>query len=167
MDNPSFVYSLYIRATPEEVWAALTQTDFIQKYFDGGGPKSDWKPGSAIAWKMDEETGYRDWGQQVLEADPPRRLVYSWHNYQPEMQKYFPWTDAQLAEYRKEPVSKVTFEVVPAIESPIRPGRTEWTKLTLVHDGFVPGSEMLNGISEGWPVIISKLKTEVEAAAER
>lgn len=162
LGQTEFVYVTYIKATPEAVWRALTETEFIQKYFDGGGPKSDWKVGSPVLWKMDEETGYRDWGQQVIEVDPPRRLSYSWHDYQPEMQKYFGWTDEQLEEMRKEPIARVTFEVEPALESPIRPGRTEWVKLTLIHDNFVPGSEMLKGISEGWPVMMSKLKTEVE-----
>lgn len=162
MGQTEFVYSIYIHATPEAVWRALTETEFIQQYFDGGGPKSDWQAGSPIAWKMDEETGYRDWDQRVLEADPPRRLTYSWHNYQPEMQKYFDWSDEQLVEMRKEPVSKVTFEIEPAVESPIRPGRIEWVKLTLTHEDFAPDSEMLKGVSQGWLMIISKLKTVVE-----
>ncbi len=165
MADTEYIYVTYIHATPEDVWRALTETEFIQRYFDGGGPKSDWKAGSPVLWKMDEETGYRDWDQRVLEADPPHRLVYSWHNYQKEMQKYFPWTDEQLVELQKEPRARVTFTVEPAVESPIRPGRIEWTKLTLIHDGFVPGSEMLKGVSEGWLMIMSKLKTEVEAAA--
>ena len=162
MSETEYVYVTYIHAAPEDVWRALTDNEFIKRYFDGGGPQSDWTVGSPILWKMDEETGYRDWDQRVLEVDAPHRLVYSWHNYQPEMQKYFPWTDAQLVELQKEPRARVTFTVEAAVESPIRPGRVEWTKLTLLHDNFVPGSEMRKGISEGWPFMMSKLKTLVE-----
>lgn len=154
-----FVYTIYIRTTPETLWRALTETAFIERYF-GGGPKSRWQPGDPVLWKMDAGHDYQDWDQRVLKADPPRRLSYTWHNYQPEMRKYFGWSDEQLAEMRKERISKVTFEIEPAGEQ---------VKLTLIHDDFAPGSEMLKGTREGWPMILSGLKTllETEGALSR
>ena len=65
----------------------------------------------------------------------------------------FGWSDEQLAELRKEPISKVTFEIEPVGAA---------VKLTVRHDGFPPDSEMLKGVSQGWPVILSNLKSVLE-----
>src|SRR5689334_14770034 len=46
----SFVYVTYIRTTPEELWAALTTTEFMRKYWFGMSFESDWKAGSA--WQL-------------------------------------------------------------------------------------------------------------------
>jgi uncharacterized protein YndB with AHSA1/START domain len=66
----------------------------------------------------------------------------------------FGWSDEELAELQKEPISKVTFEIEPLLSA---------VKLTVVHDGFAPDSEMLMGISQGWPFILSNLKTLLES----
>lgn len=102
---------------------------------------------------MGPDDGPHDWDQQVLESDPPRRLSYTWHNYQPEMAEFFGWTEQQLAELRKEKRSKVTFDIEPAGSA---------VKLTVTHDDFEPDSEMLRGISGGWPGILSNLKSLLE-----
>jgi uncharacterized protein YndB with AHSA1/START domain/DNA-binding transcriptional ArsR family regulator len=149
----AFVYVSYIRTTPEKLWQALTTPAFIRRYFDGGGPESDWQEGSSVRWSMGGEPP-RDWDQHVLEADPPRRLAYTWHNYQPEMQAMFGWSDEQLTALQQEPISRVAFEIEPVAENAV--------KLTVTHDGFVPGSEMLAGISGGWPGILSNLKSLLE-----
>jgi uncharacterized protein YndB with AHSA1/START domain/DNA-binding transcriptional ArsR family regulator len=155
-----FVYVTYIRTTPDELWRALTDPAFIRRYFGGGGPESDWQVGSSVRWRMHANDDLHDWGQRVLESDPPRRLAYTWHNYQPEMAKMFGWSDEKLAELQKERISKVSFEIQPA--GPV-------TKLTVIHDDFEPDSEMLKGISEGWPMILSHLKSllEVDEAVSR
>jgi uncharacterized protein YndB with AHSA1/START domain/DNA-binding transcriptional ArsR family regulator len=152
MGQTEFVYITYIRTTPEQLWRALTEAEFIRRYF-GGGPDSDWQVRSPIRWKMDAGDENHDWGQRVLVSEPPHTLSYSWHNYEPEMAAIFGWTDAQLAELRKEPRSKVTFEIEPA--GPV-------VKLTVRHDDFVPDSEMLKGISQGSPMILSMLKSMLE-----
>ncbi len=149
----AFVYVSYIRTTPEKLWEALTTPAFIRRYFGGGGPESDWRVGSPVAWSMGGEPGH-DWGQHVLEADPPRRLAYTWHNYQPEMQEMFGWSDEDLARLRQEPVSRVAFDIEPVAEGAV--------KLTVTHDGFVPGSEMMAGVAGGWPGILSNLKSLLE-----
>lgn len=153
MGQTEFVYVTYIHTTPERLWQALTEPEFIRNYFDGGGPESDWRVGSPIRWKMHRDDENHDWGQRVLEAEPYRRLAYSWHNYQPEMAAMFGWSEEHLAELQKESLSKVSFTIEPA--GPV-------VKLTVLHDGFEPDSEMLNGISQGWPMILSKLKTVLE-----
>jgi uncharacterized protein YndB with AHSA1/START domain/DNA-binding transcriptional ArsR family regulator len=150
----AFVYASYIRTTPEELWRALTDPAFVARYFDGGGPRSDFRLGSPVLWKMGPDDGPHDWDQHVLESDPPRRLAYTWHNYQPEMAAMFGWSEERLAALRREPVSKVAFEI-----EPVAPGVV---KLTVVHDDFVPGSEMLRGVRDGWVGILSNLKSLLE-----
>ncbi|GAA4773939.1 metalloregulator ArsR/SmtB family transcription factor [Actinomycetospora chlora] len=150
--SDDFVYVTYIRTTPEELWRALTDAAFITRYFDGGGPRSDWRVGSPVLWSMFGEEPH-DWDQQVLEADPPRRLSYTWHTYQPEMQEMFGWSDERLAELQQEKRSKVTFEIEEAGGA---------VKLTVTHDDFVPGSEMKKGVEQGWPGILSNLKSVLE-----
>ncbi len=153
MSSTEFVYVTYIRTTPEQLWQALTDPAFIHRYFGGGGPASDWGVGDTIRWSMGPEDGPHDWDQHVLEADPPRRLSYSWHNYQPEMAAMFGWSDERLAELQREPRSRVTFDIEPEGGA---------VKLTVVHDGFVPDSEMLRGVAGGWPGILSNLKSLLE-----
>lgn len=153
MTQTEFVYVTYIKTTPEKLWQALTDPTFIGRYFEGHGPQSDWSVGSPVLWKISPEGGYHDWGQQVLEAEPNKRLSYTWHLYEPEMAEMFGWTEEKLAQLRKEKRSKVTFEIEPADSS---------VKLTVIHDDFEPGSEMLDGISSGWPEVLSNLKTVLE-----
>jgi uncharacterized protein YndB with AHSA1/START domain/DNA-binding MarR family transcriptional regulator len=150
--SDDFVYVTYIRTTPEKLWQALTDPAFIVRYFDGGGPRSDFRVGSPVLWSMTGEEPH-DWDQQVLEADPPRRLSYSWHTYQPEMQEIFGWSDERLAELQQEKRSKVTFDIEEAHGA---------VKLTVTHDDFVPGSEMKKGVEQGWPGILSNLKSLLE-----
>ena len=154
MSDPAFVYVTYIRTTPERLWQALTDPAFIGRYFGGGGgPESDWQVGSPVRWSMLGEP-HHDRDQHVLEADPPRRLAYTWHTYQSEMQEMFGWTDAELAERRREPVSRVVFDIAEAGEGAVQ--------LTVTHDGFVPGSPMLEALKGGWPGILSNLKSLLE-----
>jgi|HubBroStandDraft_4_1064222.scaffolds.fasta_scaffold52560_1 DNA-binding transcriptional ArsR family regulator/uncharacterized protein YndB with AHSA1/START domain len=153
MGQTEFVYITYIRTTPEQLWRALTEPTFIRHYFEGGGPESDWQVGSPIRWKMNAADENHDWDQRVLVADPPRTLSYSWHSYEPEMAAIFGYDDARLAELRKEARSKVTFGIEPA---------GSVVKLTVRHDDFVPDSEMLKAITQGWPMILSRLKTMLE-----
>lgn len=151
--NNEFVYVTYIHTTPEELWRALTEPAFTVRYW-GAELKSDWKVGSPVLWREEQFWGeFRDLGQVVLESEPHRKLSYSWHNYQPEFKEMFGWTDERFAELTAEKRSKVTFEIEP--EGPV-------VKLTVTHDGFEPGSEMLRAISGGWPGILANLKTLLE-----
>lgn len=164
MSRTEFVYVTYIRTTPEKLWQALTEPAFIRRWFEGFGPESDWKVGSPVRWKWSPDGEPRDWGQHVLEAEPNRRLAYTWHNYEPEMAEMFGWSDEKLAELRKEKRSKVSFEI-----EPVPPGDGDGdaatagtVKLTVTHDDFEPDSEMFQAVSQGWPSLLSNLKTLLE-----
>jgi uncharacterized protein YndB with AHSA1/START domain len=152
MNTTEFVYVVYIKTTPRQLWEALTEPAFIKNYFEGYGPESDWNPGSPIRWRGDLSKGHQDLGQVVLESEPGKRLSYTWHRFQPEHAEEYGWTPEEFAEAAKEQ-SKVTFEIEQARSA---------VKLTVIHDGFQPGSEMLKSISQGWPVIISGLKSLLE-----
>jgi uncharacterized protein YndB with AHSA1/START domain len=91
--------------------------------------------------------------QVVLESEPPRRLSYTWHTFTPELATRFGWEEERLALLAAEPRSQVTFELEPD---------DGLTKLTVIHDGFEPGSAVLESISGGWPRVIANLKTLLE-----
>ncbi len=149
MSNPEFVYVSYIRTTPELLYRALTERSFMERYW-GVVVESDWDVGSAVTW---EKNGLRqcDPRHVVLEADPPRRLSYTWHAITPE------WNPS-LSEDRcrragAEPLSQVTFELE---------ARGEFVKLTVLHDHFEAGSIVAQMVTHGWPLVISSLKSLLE-----
>lgn len=74
MSKPQFVYVSYIETSPEKLWEALTSSEFTRQYWFGAEIRSDWKVGSPFALLLDGEI--TDSGE-ILEADPPRRLSYS------------------------------------------------------------------------------------------
>jgi uncharacterized protein YndB with AHSA1/START domain len=149
-DPTTFVYVTHIRTTPEKLWQALTAREFLRQYWIAGPGESDWRKGSALTWEVSPGEEFRDLGQVVLESEPYRRLSYTWHTYQRE---WGDWTDEEFAELVREKRSKVTFDIEQDGAS---------VKLTVTHDGFVPGSQMLAGITAGWPKIVSGLKTLLE-----
>jgi uncharacterized protein YndB with AHSA1/START domain len=151
MDKAEFVYTTYINTTPERLWQALTDPAFTRRYW-GTTFESDWDVGSTMIW---EENGVRiaDPAQVVLESEPYRRLSYAWHTVTPEFARSVRLSDDVFAKMASERRSKVAFEIEPL-------GQT--VKLTVVHDGFEPGSAVLEGISQGWPEILSSLKTLLE-----
>lgn len=157
MSKPAYVYVLYIHSTPEEIYRALTDPEFIAVYMENTGPRSDWQVGSPVEWKMDANGEFHDYGQRVLEAEPGKRLSYTWHRLQPEHREIVGITsDEEFAEATKER-SRVTFTIEPA-EAP-----SAGTKLTIVHDEFdSPDSKMLQAVSVGWTLMLSNLKTLLE-----
>ncbi|MFJ8312818.1 MULTISPECIES: ArsR/SmtB family transcription factor [unclassified Streptomyces] len=155
MDRPEFVYLIYIQTTPERLYEALTDAEFAQRYFGGWGPSSDWRVGSPVLWKMGPDGAYEDLGQAVTEALPGRRLAYTWHRLLPMHRQLFD-TEEEFGRARAEQ-SRVAFDIEPA--DPASLG----VKLTVTHEGFdSPDSEMLKGVSEGWAMILSSLKTLLE-----
>lgn len=147
----AFVYTTYIHTTPEELWKALTDPAFTSRYW-GVTFESDWTPGSTMTWT---EFGQRtaDPEQVVLEAEPGRRLSYTWHTPTPEWARAAGIDDDLLAELRSERRSRVTFEIEPL---------GDVVKLTVVHDDFGPDSTMRDMVSRGWPALLSGLKTLLE-----
>ncbi len=131
------VYSVFIRATPEQVWDAITKPEFTAKYFYGARIENS-------------ENGHRSlgpdgsvWGDEpTFEYEPPRRLVHGWRSlYDPE-----------LAEEER---SRVTWEIEPQ-EGGI-------TKLTVVHDQLERAPKTAESVSgDGWMMVLSGLKTLLE-----
>ncbi|WP_433196669.1 ArsR/SmtB family transcription factor [Nocardia sp. CA-107356] len=152
MSDNAFVYTTYIRTTPEKLWQALTDPAFTNRYW-GASFDTDWRPGSEMVWHQQDWTS-KDPEQVVLESDPYRKLSYTWHTFDPSFAAAFEMNPDDVAAWSREPRSKVTFEIEPA--------GAELVKLTVVHDGFQPGSAVLAGISGGWPSILSGLKTLLE-----
>ena len=162
-DQTSFTYTTYIHATPERVWQGLTDSTVTKRYWrhHRAGPKtfrSDWKKGSTYELAH-EEVGrvVSDPGQVILESDPCRRLVYTWHTFTPEWAAEVGMDEATADAWRAEPRSKVAFEVEDAGQGVV--------KLTVVHDGFEAGSDVLQGISNGWPAVLASLKTLLETGS--
>ena len=153
VDRPEFVYTTYIRTTPEQLWRGLTDPAFTRRYW-GLALESDWKDGSTVTVKLDKNNvTIADPAQVVLESDPGRRLSYTWHTFTPQWAAAYDISDEDRARFAAEPRSKVTFEIEPM---------GDYVRLTVVHDGFEPGSAVLAGISQGWPLLMSSLKTLLE-----
>lgn len=137
-----FVYVTYIATTPEKVWAALTLPEFTKQYWFGVAMESDWKAGSD--WTMKFPDGRVADAGEILESDPPRRLVIKWRN---ELKP----------EFKAEGYSRCTMEIEPT---------NGVVKLTVTHEMDVANSKMINeGVSIGWPMILSNLKTLLETGA--
>ncbi len=162
-DQTTFVYTTYIHATPERVWHGLTDPAFTARYWrhplsGGVSYRTDWKKGSAydVAY---EESGLvvSDPEQLILESDPYRRLAYTWHTFTPEWAAQHGFDEATAAAWRAEPRSRVAFDIEATAEGVV--------KLTVVHDGFEPGSDVLKGITNGWPAVIASLKTLLETGS--
>jgi uncharacterized protein YndB with AHSA1/START domain/DNA-binding transcriptional ArsR family regulator len=151
MDTPEFVYTTYIRTTPERLFAALTEPAFTKRYWDTT-IDSDWTPGSTMTWGHDRVV-VADPEQLVLESDPPRRLSYTWHTFTKEWAEASGIDDELRARIAAEARSRVTFDL--EADGPV-------VKLTVVHDGFDPGSVVAEMVSGGWPRVLAELKTLLE-----
>jgi uncharacterized protein YndB with AHSA1/START domain len=131
--------------------AGLTDPAFTQRYWQTE-LYTDWAKGSPVTWN-NHGVLISDPGSVVLESDPYRRLSYTWHTMTPELAEKFGWDQEFAAKLAAEPRSKVTFDIEPV---------TQGMKLTVIHDGFEPGSTIVQMVSGGWPDVISSLKTLLE-----
>src|SRR6516165_10564597 len=158
-----FVYTTYIHATPEKVWQGLTDPAFTKQYWrhpTAGGVEmqTDWKKGSTYDVTYEQSGLVISHPEQViLESDPYRRLAYTWHTFTPEWAAAHGIDQSLAAEWGAEPRSRVAFDIEDAGGGVV--------KLTVVHDGFEPGSAVLQGVSGGWPAVISALKTLLETGS--
>ena len=152
MQGPSFVYTTYIRTTPERLWQALTDPAFTARYWSITF-ETDWEAGSAMSW---HERGLTitDPEQVVLESEPFRRLSYTWHTFTPEWLDSFGFSEEASARLSAERRSKVTFEIEQL--------DAEQVKLTVLHDDLEPGGMTASMISGGWPRVVANLKTLLE-----
>ena len=144
MKKPDYVYVTYIATTPEKVWQALVDTDVTRQYWadpTAGCARvnvSDWKPGSRWEHQRFDDTHAVDIVGKVVESTPPRRLVITWAR---------PADEADDSKH-----SRVAFDIEPYGDALVR--------LTVTHDGL--DAQMLEGISGGWPKVLSNLKTLLE-----
>jgi uncharacterized protein YndB with AHSA1/START domain len=137
MADATFVYVTYIATTPEKVWAALSDPEMTKEYWARHRNVSDWKPGSP--WSHEDiESGAADVVGHVVESDPPRKLVLTW--------------ESPRQKSGSGP-SRVTFTIEPFMDA---------VRLTVLHEDLEPGSPMHKGVSQGWPAILSSLKTLLE-----
>jgi uncharacterized protein YndB with AHSA1/START domain len=138
MSKSTFVYVTYIRTTPEKLWSALTDAEFMKQYWFGYHCESKWTAGSP--WKMVSTTGGITDAGEILEADPPRRLVIRWHH-------------EQNPELKAEGDSRCTMELSPSGEA---------VKLSITHTIDREPSKLIASVSGGWPAILSNLKSLLE-----
>ena len=151
MSTPTFVYTTYIRTTPEQLWKGLTDPAFTKRYWNLSFD-TDWKVGSSMVW---DNQGVRieDPEQVVLESDPYTRLSYTWHTFTPELAKVIGLGADQQATLASEPRSRVTFDLE---------DQQPMVKLTVIHETAESGGLVLPMVSNGWPQVLAALKTLLE-----
>jgi uncharacterized protein YndB with AHSA1/START domain len=134
MKKQKFVYTTYIRSTPKKTWDAITKPEFTRQYWGEMANVSDWKEGA----KWEHVTAANEvWiVGKVVESNPPKRLVVTWADPDNLKEK-----------------SRVTFEIEPD---------RDMVCLVVTHDKLKPGSKMESGVSRGWPLVLSSLKTFLE-----
>jgi len=147
MKKPSFVYVTYIATAPEKVWRALIDTEVMRQYWadptdDDPAHEnvSDWKVGSQWEHRRVDDTRTVDIVGTVVESIPLRRLVITWAR------------PKDAGDDSKH--SRVTFDIEPHGGGLIR--------LTVTHEDLERDPKMLEGISNGWPKVLSNLKTLLE-----
>jgi uncharacterized protein YndB with AHSA1/START domain len=139
MFKPKTAYVIYIAAAAEKVWAALTEPGFTKQYFFGRSVELEQKVGADFILRMSD--GRIDVAGKVVECDPPRRLSVTWR---------VEW----IEEMRKLPECLVTFQI-DALDGAVRLTMTE------AHQWDVP-DPILAGGRQGWPLILSSLKSLLE-----
>ena len=155
MDKTTHVYQVYIRATPEAIWDAITKPEWTQRYGYRSIAEFDLRPGGSYRGLATPE--FQQMGMpevvvdgEVIEADPPRRLVHTWR---------FLWSD----EVKAEGPTRVTFD--------IKPGDNGVCSLTVTHElenapattAQITGA--IEGAGGGWAYVLSDLKTLLETGS--
>jgi len=136
--SSQYLYVTYIRTTPQKLWDALTSPEFQRKYWFNMHQESSWKAGSP--WKMVFSDGRVADAGEILEADPPRRLVIKWRNeFNPEL--------------KAEGWSRCVYEIEEDAGV---------VKLTITHAIEKEKAKLIEAVAGGWPKILSSLKTYLE-----
>jgi uncharacterized protein YndB with AHSA1/START domain len=137
--RPIQVYEVYIKADPHRVWEGITRPEFTSRYFYEGHVRSSLEPGTPFVYLTADGNSMVD--GEVIEADPPRRLVHTWRMlYDPALAADAP--------------SRITWEIEPADGGV--------TKLTVTHDGFDGETPTFKEVAGGWSFVLSGLKTLLE-----
>jgi uncharacterized protein YndB with AHSA1/START domain len=134
------VYQVFIKASPEQIWEAITKPEFTSRYFYGSHVDSSFESGTPYrGWSPDRQKLWVD--GEVLDSDPPRRLSYTWRALYDE-------------ETAGEEPSRVTWEIEPQDGSV--------SKLTVVHDQLENAPKTAENVAGGWMYILSGMKTLLE-----
>ena len=130
------VYDVFIKATPERIWEAITNPEFTEKYFYAS--RVELANGRRRAFGPEGQL----WGDEaILEEDAPRRLVHGWRAlYDPEL--------------ADEATSRVTWE--------IEPQEGGVSRLTVTHDQLEGAPRTAERVAGGWMYVLSGLKTLLE-----
>jgi uncharacterized protein YndB with AHSA1/START domain len=136
-DQALLSYVIYIAATPEKVWEGFVSKESNRILFGGAELEAEWKPGGAMAWVGPGPDGKptKYVHGEVLRYAPPKTLQYT------------------FAMGQSDTASRVTLELVP---------ETEATKVTVVHDQWAGNDSAYAATADGWPRILSRLKTLIE-----
>jgi uncharacterized protein YndB with AHSA1/START domain len=137
-NRSQFVYVTYIRTTPAKLWEALTDPQFMKQYWFGVSVESAWKKGAP--WKLIYPDGRTSDSGEILESDPPRRMVIRWQNE---------WNP----EFNAEGPSRCTMELEPTGKA---------VKLTITHEVERSESKFIASVTTGWPLVLSNLKSLLE-----
>ena len=138
MAESQFAYVIYIRTTPEKLWQALIEPEFTRQFWAETWQESEWKPGAS--WRIMIPDGRVADTGEILEFEPYRRIVLTWRNeFKPEL--------------RAEGHSRLTYELDQQGDS---------VKLTVLHEIDKTGSKFIQAVSQGWPPILSSLKSLLE-----
>jgi len=141
MARSTFVYVTYIRTTPEKLWSALTDAEFMKQYWFGCHCESRWTLGSP--WKLVSPEGQVLDAGEILEAEPSRRLVIRWqHQNKPEL--------------KAEGASQCTMELEPSGTA---------VKLSITHTIERDPSKLIAAVSAGWPKVVANLKSLLETGS--
>ena len=136
-----FVYVTFIRTTPAKLWEALTDPAFIRQYWFGVNVECGWKKGSP--WKLVYPDGRTADTGEIIEIDPPRRMVIRWQNeWKPEL--------------KAEGPSRCTIELEPTGGA---------VKLSITHEIEREPSKFIEAVSGGWPKVVSNLKSLLETGS--
>ena len=141
MARTTFVYVTYIRTTPDKLWSALTDNQFIEQYWFGMRCECEWTRGAS--WKMVSGDGQVYDSGEVVEADRLRRLVIRWQH-------------RNKAELEAEGASLCTIELEPFGNA---------VKLSITHTIEREPSNFIVAVSGGWPKVVSNLKSLLESGA--
>jgi len=141
MARSTFVYVTYIRTTPEKLWSALTDMDYMKQYWFGMRCECQWTTGSP--WKLVSGEGQIFDAGEIVESAPPRRLVIRWHHQ-------------NKPELKAEGDSLCTMELEPTGAA---------VKLCITHTIERDPSKFIEAVSGGWPKILSNLKSLLETGS--
>ena len=138
MNKSEFIYTTYIRTTPEKLWEALINPEFIKQYWFGAYAESSWETGSS--WTLRFDDGEIADAGEILECIPAKRLVIKWQNE---------WSP----EFKAEGFSTCVFDI----------GQEDGiVRLTVTHSMDKEASKLIEGVGGGWPKVLSNLKSLLE-----